>query len=87
MEWYLKLLEVIGYHFSGFKRVDICLDVILDTDYVIEKIMLPNVKNKTHQPICNNGRYETLYIGNRNFEKNTWKLVRVYDKIRDTDTK
>ena len=48
--YYLKLLEVSGHYISGFKRVDIALDIKINTDYVCREIVEPNVRKKTYKP-------------------------------------
>ena len=64
IKWYLKMLEVAGFYITGFKRVDICLDIKINTDYACRRIFLPALeeKGKTYLPIIKKGKYETLQI-------------------------
>lgn len=89
MGWYLKLIEVCNLYISWFKFVDLALDVKINTDYVIREVFLPEAvhKKKTFDPIAKKWSYETLYIGNRDLKKNTWKLIRIYNKVIDTQVK
>jgi len=86
MEWYLKLLKVAGYYISWFKRVDICLDIKINTDYMCRHILVPHLedKGKTYKPWIWKWKYETLEIWNKDTKENTWKFIRVYNKILDT---
>lgn len=89
IEWYLKLLEVAGYYIDGFSRVDIALDIEIETDYLSRKILIPWLEEqwKTYLPRIKKGRIETLEIWEKEPKKNTWKFIRVYDKILDTKVK
>lgn len=87
VNFYRKLIDVLGYQIDGFQRVDIALDVPINTDYVCTKVLMPNLEGKTYKPWIRNGKVETLDIGEREQKKNTWKFVRVYDKVEDTRVK
>ena len=83
IKWWLKFIDDIAFEISSFKRVDICLDVQVETDYLVRHIFLPVVLKKTHKPYCVKGTYTGLDIGEKS-AKNTWKFIRVYNKRLDT---
>lgn len=87
--WFLKLLEVAWFYISWFVRVDICLDIKISTDYLCRRILVPGLEEmwKTYKPYIKRWIYETIEIGTKEPRLNTWKFIRVYNKILDTTKK
>lgn len=86
IKFYLKLIEVAWFYIDWFKRVDIAIDILINTDYLIRKICLPSVWERkiTNRPYDVKWKYTWLDIWEREPKKNTWKFIRVYNKILDT---
>jgi len=40
MEWWVKLIEDMAFKISSFKRLDMALDIRVNTDYAIREIFL-----------------------------------------------
>lgn len=55
----------------------------------MRKIVIPalDAKKATYVPYIKNGEYTGVGIGEKDPKKNTWKFIRIYDKIADTDVK
>ena len=85
--YYLELIKWLWYKTIKYKRVDICMDILTNTDYIIKNILLPKVKNKTITPFIKGGIYETLYIGNKSKSSNTRQIIRAYNKKLDSINK
>ncbi len=71
-----------------FTRVDVCLDLInVSVPYVYEKLLSPECKRGISK-IFNEkktGKPQTVYIGEKSREKNGYQLIRIYDKIADSN--
>lgn len=92
--WYRNLLNRFWFDVIKFKRVDLCMDLEIDINYlwllIKHTVIWPNelIPLKTHHPIITKRHWlETLYIWERNQLKNTYKLIRIYNKILDTKKK
>jgi len=70
-----------------FTRVDICLDLVnVSVPYIYETIIRESDK-KTISKIFNDkkeGKAQTIYFGEKSREKNTYQLIRIYDKKADS---
>jgi len=42
---------------------------------------------KTYIPYNEKGKWTGIEVGESDPKKNTWKLIRIYDKIRDSEKK
>jgi len=86
IQFYYDLLKFFGYEIEKFKRVDVCMDIEEDIHYIWE-LTKDKIQQKTHEPIWKGWVLETIYIWERDREKNTYQLIRIYDKILDTKKK
>lgn len=84
--YFIDLIRFFWYEIEKFNRVDIALDIAQKIDY-IKDIIKEKIEIKTHEYIYKKWILETIYIGERNKKKNTYQLIRVYDKKRDTKAK
>jgi hypothetical protein len=88
ISYYLKLLEVCHFYIDWFRRVDICLDLKVNTDYLNKNILFPLItkrkKDITCTPYITKGKWDWLGVWEKNPYINTWKYIRVYNKILDT---
>ena len=87
LKFYFDFIKWAWFEIEKFKRVDICFDMAIDIQYIYDTIVNKYIKWKTIQPIIKKGKLETLYIWERDTRKNTYQLIRIYDKILDTKTK
>lgn len=90
MKYWISFLRALRLEITGFKRVDIALDLELPTDYLCKKVFFPVLearKRQTWKPYYKDGLATGAEIGEKNPKKNTWKYIRVYDKILDTREK
>jgi len=89
LDFYFKFLKWSWYSTNIYKRVDLCLDMAVSIDY-ITSIMNKNgdISKKSNTPIHSTWWVlETWYIWNRNRYKNTFQLIRVYNKKLDNSVK
>jgi hypothetical protein len=47
--YFYSLLNWAGFFIKGFRRVDICLDIRVDTDYLCRNILIPWLERKAEQ--------------------------------------
>lgn len=91
VRYWLAFLDAMRLDITGFKRVDIALDLELPTDYLCRKVFFPILEKRKKQvwkPYYVDGSTATgAGIGEKDPKKNTWKFIRVYDKILDTKGK
>ena len=73
-----------------FTRIDICLDLInVSVPYIYERIMSDSEKKKISKIFFDpkDKGEQTIYFGEKSKEKNTYQLLRIYDKKADTKKK
>ena len=87
VQYYFDLLNRCWLKIDKFKRVDICMDIAEEIQYINDKILVDFFPWKTVNPKIRKGKVETIYIGERDKRKNTYHLIRIYDKKRDTHVK
>lgn len=90
MRYWLAFMRAANLEITGFKRVDIALDLELPTDYLCRNVFFPVLESKktqTWKPYYKDGKATGAEVGEKNPKKNTWKYIRVYDKILDTKEK
>jgi len=87
LKFYFDFIKWAWFKIEKFKRVDICFDLANDINYIYNTILKDFLVWKTHEPIIKKWILETLYIWDRNTKKNTYQLIRIYNKILDTKFK
>lgn len=83
-------MEVTGLEFVKFKRVDVCFDMSIPTNYFADTILLEKFKTESENfsffRTKKNG-WETMYFGKKKYKENTYMLNRIYNKIVDSKKK
>jgi len=73
-----------------FTRVDICLDLVnVSVPYIAETIIRESDKKNISKIFFDKkeGKEQTIYFGEKSREKNTYQLIRIYDKKADSNGK
>lgn len=82
--------------FIKYKRIDICFDMELLTDYFFDRVLLSKYKEKSEdwkykkniKPwITAKNWVETIEIWNKNLKQNSYSFIRIYNKIIDSKKK
>lgn len=85
LDVYYFLMEEFKLNFIKYKRVDFCFDIFMNMNYFYTKILIDKFKqDKTMTPFIKKWICETVYFGEKNIKQNSYMLVRIYDKIKDS---
>lgn len=88
IEYYYKILSWAWFKTYKYKRVDICMDIAVNIDYLYQIMWLKQyLDNKTGSCIRKKGMTETVYLWDRSKYKNTRQLIRIYNKKLDSKNK
>ena len=87
LKFYFDFIKWAWFKIEKFKRVDICFDLEENINYINDRVINKYIKWKTIEPIIKKWVLETLYIWERNTKKNTYQVIRIYNKIIDTKAK
>lgn len=70
-----------------FIRVDVCLDLInVTVPYIHDRLLSDECKANKSKVFYDKkeGKEQTIYFGEKSREKNTYQLIRIYDKKADS---
>jgi hypothetical protein len=70
-----------------YKRVDLCFDLKIDVDYLYKTIFRDKLENKKVLPYLDKNVCTWFYIWETDKIKNSYQLIRVYDKKLDNQKK
>lgn len=87
IKFYFDIIKWLWFKIDKFKRVDLCFDMEEDIEYYYKRVLDKFIEDKTGQTIKKKWVVETIYIWERNTKKNTYQLIRIYNKKLDTKVK
>lgn len=86
-DWFIELATKLLIKIEYFTRIDVCLDLVnVSVPYIYEKILKESDK-KSISKIFNDKKEwkaQTIYFWEKSKEKNTYQLIRIYDKKADS---
>lgn len=85
--WYFDFIRWAWFIQQKYREAHICFDIDVDIQYLHDVILKDYIEEKTAQVIKKKWVIETIYIWERSRQKNTYQLIRIYDKIKDTKFK
>jgi len=90
--WFLNFSDKIGLKIAHFNRVDICLDLInVSVPYIYSRILSEKDRKKPtkiyYESERKGGWEQTIYFGEKSRKKNSYQLLRIYDKLADSRAK
>lgn len=88
-EFYLNLRLILGFQITIFTRIDICLDLIdIKMAYLYDKIIKEADKKHVSKIFFDKkGKEQTVYFWEKSRKKNTYQVIRMYDKKADSKGK
>ena len=85
--YFVDMMDRLDLSIVKYIRVDVCMDIWVDTQYLIDYIITDAVKGKTKTPFYTKGIVHALYIGEKQLAKNTYQFMRIYNKKLDSSQK
>lgn len=86
-KFYFDIIKYFGFKIDKFVRVDLEFSMELNTNYCYNRIFKEKLDIKTHTPFIKGWECETCYIWDKSKEKNTYQLLRFYNKKLDNHAK
>jgi len=86
-KYFVKMAEDLNLKIIKYNRVDICMDININTQYFLETIVKDFWEKKTRTPWYTKGILHAMYYGEKMLSKNTYQFLRVYNKKMDSHNK
>lgn len=87
VKFYYDLIKWSWFQIEKFMRVDICFDMEINIWYIFKNVFKEQIENKTQNLFIKSWIVESFYIWDRSKEKNTYQLIRIYNKKLDSHNK
>jgi len=84
--WFIDCTSQLHLVIEKFTRIDVCLDLInVSVPYIYDRILSVTDKKTVSKIFFDKqkGKPQTVYFGEKSREKNTYQLIRIYDKQAD----
>ncbi len=86
-QYFVDFARALDIKIWKYIRVDICMDVKVNTQYFLETIIKDYGVDKTRVPWYTKGIMHALYFGEKMLSKNTYQFIRIYNKKLDSINK
>jgi len=86
-KYFVDMMKKLNLSVEKYLRVDVCMDVNVNTQYFLETIAKDFWEKKTRTPWITKGVIHAMYYGEKQLAKNTYQFMRVYNKRLDSINK
>lgn len=83
LKYYIEMLKKLRLEITKYVRVDVCMDINVNTQYFLDTIIKDFHQKKTKTPFYTKWIIHALYIWEKQLKKNTYQFVRIYNKKLD----